>query len=66
MAGQIAKMINSIIEQRAKGNDTIATITKAKLILKGIDPGKFDASSPDDPEIITKLKNLALDLNVTI
>jgi len=66
MAGQINEMINSIIEQRAKGSETIATTTKTKLVLKGIDPDNFNESSPDDPSIIKKLKDLAQDLDVTL
>lgn len=39
-------------------------MTKAKLILKGLNPDKFDANSPDDPEIIEKLYNIAKQFNV--
>ena len=66
MAGQIIKMIQTIIKERAKGNDTIANTTRTKLILKGVDPGKFNATSPDDPKTIELLKNLAKDMGVTI
>ena len=66
MAGQIIKMINTIIDKRSKGSGTIAITTKTKLVLKGIDPDKFNESSPDDPEIIEKLRNLARDLDVTL
>lgn len=66
MAGQIIKMINSIIDQRAKGNEAVASTTRTKLILKGINPAKFNASSPDDGDVIAKLKTLAKEMNVTI
>ena len=59
-------IINTIIKQRAKGSETIATTTMTKLVLKCIDPDKYDESSPDDPVIIEKLKNLAQELGVTL
>ena len=66
MAGKIIKMINKIVDQRAQGNATIATTTRTKLLLKGINPEKFDNASADDPAIIEKLKNLAIDMGVTL
>jgi hypothetical protein len=66
MAGQISTMINEIINQRSKGNASIAETTKTKLILKGIDPSKFNASSPDDPAVMEKLKQIAKTFNVSI
>jgi hypothetical protein len=62
MAGKIKKMIDSIIEQRAKDNAMLAGVIKTKLMLKGIDPGKFSAQSDDDPAIIGKLEALMKDL----
>jgi isopentenyl diphosphate isomerase/L-lactate dehydrogenase-like FMN-dependent dehydrogenase len=66
MAGQIIKMINKIIAQRAQGNPTIESTTRTKLVLKGINPAKFNATSPDDPEVIKKLQNLAAELGVSV
>jgi hypothetical protein len=66
MPGQISVMINKIIEQRSKGNATLASTTKTKLLLKGIDPGKFTSGSPDDPAVIAKLRTLADELNVAL
>ena len=58
MAGKIKQMIDAIISQRTKDNPMMAGVIKTKLILKGIDPGKFTAQSPDDPAIIGKLEAL--------
>ncbi|MBP2032021.1 hypothetical protein J2Z42_000686 [Clostridium algifaecis] len=55
MAGKIKKIIDDIIKRRSKGNPAIAEMTKAKFILKGINPNKFDSYSEDDPVIIEKL-----------
>lgn len=66
MPGAIKKMIDSIIDQRAKGNPSVVGLTKTKLILKGIDPAKFTDSSADDPAIIAKVKQIAVELNVKV
>jgi hypothetical protein len=62
MAGKIKKMIDSIIESRAKDNAMLAGVIKTKLMLKGIDPSKFTPQSDDDPTIIGKLEALMKDL----
>jgi len=56
MAGKIKQMIDTIITQRGKDNAMLAGILKTKLMLKGIDPSKFTAQSPDDPAVISKLE----------
>jgi len=56
MAGKIKQMIDTIIAQRSKQNPMLAGVIKTKLMLKGIDPGKFTAQSDDDPAIIAKLE----------
>ena len=62
MAGKIHKMLDNIIKQRSKGNPTIALVIKTKLILKGLNPDKFDDTSPDDPVIIGKVKQIETEL----
>ena len=64
MAGQINQMLNSIIEKRARGNLVVAGATKTKLILKGLNPDRFDQGSPDDPAIIAKVRAFAIELGV--
>lgn len=64
MAGQIKYIIDNIINERSKGNPAIKEMTIAKLILKGLNPNKFDENSPDDIMIIEKLLNIAKQLNV--
>lgn len=64
MPGKIKEIIDSIILQRSKGNSAIAETIKAKFILKGINPNKFDNFSPDDPEIMEKVRNIAKQLKV--
>ncbi len=66
MPGAIKSMIDRIVEQRSHGNPALVNTTKTKLILKGIDPAKFNATSPDDPEIMSRVKQIALELNVNV
>lgn len=64
MAGKIKEMIDEIIKERSKGNPAISEMTIAKLILKGLNPNKFDENSPDDAVVIEKLLNIAKQLNI--
>jgi hypothetical protein len=64
VTGKIRQIIDEIIEERSKGNPAITEVTKAKLILKGLNPSKFDSCSYDDPVIIEKLLDIAKQLNV--
>jgi hypothetical protein len=66
MAGQAKVMIDRIIEERSKGNALLASTTHTKLILKGIDPSRYDATTPDDPQVIARLRQLAAEFNVTL
>lgn len=66
MAGQIKAMCDQIIAKRSGGNPTMEKITKTKLALKGIHPDQFSASSPDDPQIIAKLTQVAKELGVNL
>jgi hypothetical protein len=66
LAGKIKQAIDQIISERSKGNPTIATITKTKLVLKGIDPNRYSLTSEDDPAVIAKLKALAAELGISL
>lgn len=46
MAGKIKEMIDEIIKERSKGNPAISEMTIAKLILKGLNPNKFNENLP--------------------
>ena len=61
MAGKIKQMIDSIIDQRAKGNSMLEGVIKTKLMLKGIDPKKYTLQSDDDPAVLGKLEALMKD-----
>ena len=54
MAGKIKLMIDEIIEERSKGNPTVANAIYAKLMLKGINYKKYTSTSEDDPAVIKR------------
>jgi hypothetical protein len=62
MAGKIKNMIDYIIRQRAQDNPMLERVIKTKLILKGINPSKYNLQSDDDPVIIKKLEIMLNDL----
>ena len=64
MAGQIKRLIDNIVEQRAQGNKVLAGVVKMKLILKGIDPKNYTDASPDDPAVLSRLLELQNDLKM--
>lgn len=66
MAGQIRKAIDKIISEKSRGNQTIASTVRTKMILKGISVDKFNASSPDDPEVMKKLQAIAAEYGIRI
>jgi hypothetical protein len=66
MAGRIKEMIERIIQERSKGNPTIASTTEAKIILKGINPTQYSANSEDDPKVLEKLKLIASEFGIKI
>ena len=59
-------MLDEVVEKRARGNPTIRSITVTKLVLKGIDPDKFNASSPDDAEVIARVRQIAAEFGVSL
>jgi hypothetical protein len=58
MPGKIKQMIDFIIKQRAQDNPMLERVIKTKLILKGINPSKYNTQSDDDIVIINKLQIL--------
>ncbi|MEI6457315.1 MAG: hypothetical protein WCP04_00150 [Pseudomonadota bacterium] len=66
MSGQAKQMIDVIIAQRSGGNQTLMMTTRTKIMLKGVNPEKCLASTPDDPVIISKLRQIGRELGVNI
>jgi hypothetical protein len=59
-------MLDSILEQRSKGNPTIRMATKTKLILKGLDPERFSAATADDLAVIAKVRAIAAEWGLAV
>ena len=66
MAGQIQKMIQTVITKKANGNVVIANSIQTKMYLKGIAVDKFTAVSPDDPAVMRKVREIAKEFGVIV
>jgi hypothetical protein len=66
MAGQLKSMIERVVRERAKGSPTLAVTTRAKLMLKGIPVNDFTDQSPDDPEMIRRVRVAAGEMGVSV
>ncbi|OQX05515.1 MAG: hypothetical protein BWK80_52070 [Desulfobacteraceae bacterium IS3] len=64
MAGQIKQLIDTIIVKRSKGLKGLIYTTKAKLLLKGIDPDGYNEASDDNPLILERIRKIAVELGV--
>jgi hypothetical protein len=64
--GKTKLIIDSIITQRAGGDPTAAKMIRTKFMLKGINPDAFSLDTPDDPNLVKRLKDLAARLGVKI
>jgi hypothetical protein len=59
-------MIDKIVWERSKGNETIKKTTHAKLALKGVNTDGYDSFSPDDPAVIVRLQEIAKEMGVSL
>lgn len=66
MPGKIRKLIDTLIEIRSQGNASLASTTRTKLLLKGIDSSKFTNASDDDPIVIAKIKQIAQEMSIQL
>ena len=66
MAGEIHFAIQKIITIRGKGNPVLEGATRTKLILKGIDASRWTPMSPDDAAMLSKVKQAATELGISI
>ena len=66
MAGKIKRMLDEIVATKSGGHPTLISTTKTKLILKGLNPDKFNALSADDPDTMKKVMMTAQEMGVTL
>jgi len=64
--GKTKLIIDSIITQRSGGDPTIAKVIRTKFVLKGINPDAYSLDTPDDPNLVRRLMDLAAKLGVKI
>jgi hypothetical protein len=64
--GKTKLIIDSIITQRSGGDPKIAKVIKTKLMLKGVNADAYSLDTPDDPNLVSRLIDLAGKLGVTI
>ena len=64
--GKTKLIIDSIITQRSGGDPMIAKMIKTKFMLKGINPDAYSLDTPDDPNLVQRLMDLAGKLGVKI
>jgi acetolactate synthase regulatory subunit len=64
--GKTRLILDSIITQRSGGDPMIAKLIRTKLMLKGINPDAYSLDTPDDPNLVNRLMELANKLGVKI
>jgi hypothetical protein len=64
--GKTKLILDSIITQRSGGDPNVAKIIRTKFMLKGINPDAFSLDTPDDPNLVKRLKDLAAKMGVKI
>lgn len=64
--GTVKRVLDAVIAARGKNNPTFIEATRAKLILKGLNPARFTESTPDDPAAVTRAKQIAAEFGVSI
>lgn len=66
MAGQVKRMIDKLINEKAKGDKVIENSVRIKLILNGIDVDSFTDDTPDDFNAIEKINAAAKELGINL
>jgi hypothetical protein len=66
MNGTARKLVDTIITEKANGDKAIEKSIRVKLILGGIMVDKLTSSTPDDPALINKIKNIASGYGVQV
>jgi hypothetical protein len=66
--GKAKKMIDELIEKKARGNNFQINNIKMKLMFKGIIPDNIKEDTPDTEELISKIEEVAeqFSINLTI
>jgi len=66
VAGTVKRVLEAIIATRGQGNPTFIETTRAKLILKGLNPARFTDATPDDPAQVARARQVAAEFGVNV
>lgn len=58
MPGRIQELIDELVRIRSGGRPGRDHFVRAHLVLNGIDPDRYNASSADDPAVIEQLETM--------
>lgn len=58
MAGNVKRLLDELIEVRARGNAGVEHFLRAHLRLNGIDPGRYNEGSADEPQTERRLQQM--------
>jgi len=62
--GTAIKLVEELLDAKAKDNPVLHNAIKLKLMMKGIPVQKLNASTPDDDEMIVKIKEILKEYGV--
>jgi DNA polymerase III sliding clamp (beta) subunit (PCNA family) len=66
MKGEVKRIIDEIVAQRAHGDEVLMTTTKTRIALKGINLDDYTATTNDSDQDIATIKKIAVDMGITI
>ncbi len=64
--GTVRRVLDAVIAARGQNNPTFIEATRAKLILKGMNPARFTESTPDDPVQVARARKVAAEFGVNV
>ena len=64
MKGIAIKIIENLLDTKAKDNQVLQNAIKIKLMMRGIPIQSLNASTPDDDAMIAKIKEISKEYGV--
>jgi len=66
MKGTAIKMVEKLLDAKAKDNQVLQNAIKLKLIMKGIPIQNLSSLTPEDAEMIAKIKEILKEYKVSV
>jgi hypothetical protein len=63
---KVKQMVDDLIRIRSNGKEAIAINTRIKLLMKGIDAKNITENTPDDPQMIKKILQVADEFKIQL